>query len=141
MCPMEAAALKYKQLMLESKSKSANNESTSMMSKFSLQSRRYLFSRFYSSSTTYSSCTGDHTCPGSMKCCSGSIESYHGVRKYMTNSWGSYSSERAVYGYCMEPVEEAKLDELTDESSTGNPTSTAEGGSSTAEGSSTVAAG
>jgi len=100
MCPMEAQALKFKHLM----DNSTSDKTTAISKKIDFHRRRFIFSRWAGTgSTTYMRCTGDYTCPGSMKCCSGDIESYHGVRKILSSS--KSSSERAVYGYCQDPVE------------------------------------
>ncbi|ODN03447.1 hypothetical protein Ocin01_03237 [Orchesella cincta] len=103
MCPMEAQALKFKQLMEDEKSADKNLTSLTKLNMPSHSHRRHWL-RGSGSSTTFMQCAGDYTCPGSMKCCSMDIESYHGVRKYLQRSTLG-STERAVYGYCMEPVE------------------------------------
>jgi len=115
MCPMEAQALKFKHLM----ENSTDKDTTGLSRKMDFHRRRFIFSRWAGSgSTTYMRCTGDYTCPGQMKCCSGDIEMYHGVRKILSKS----SSERAAYGYCQDPVEFASLDETTTASSANSGT-------------------
>lgn len=104
MCPREAQALKFKQMMEDAtRSKTLAGNITALTQRLGMHSRRHGLIRRLSGSSGSSSfmqCTGDYTCPGSMKCCSMDIESYHGVRKILSST----SSERAVYGYCMDPV-------------------------------------
>lgn len=124
MCPMEAQALKFKQIMEDAtSSNSLAGNKTSLVKRMGMHGRRHFLHRLSGSSTTYMRCTGDNTCPGSMKCCSMDVENYHGVRKILSRS----SSERAVYGYCMDPIETVEEDssssttEKNDEMTTGVP--------------------
>jgi len=123
MCPMEAQALKFK-LVMENSNKTKNPHTSALSKNLDFHRRRYIFSRWVGSgSTTYMRCTGDHTCPGSMKCCSGDIEMYHGVRSILSKS--SSNSERAAYGYCQDPVEFASTDDSTSSSLLGSVTESA----------------